>query len=385
MKIAKSYPAWVHNGDNLSRIQKAEAFAEAMRTPEGAKAYERYLAQNPSQVYGGSAPVAKSQPTPGDVHVNVPLTQISIAFLQSMEGFIAEQVFPNIPVAKQSDRYWTYPQGNFVRSAAQKRAPGTPSASTGYTVDSTSSYFCDPIAVNHPIPDQVRANADAAIVPDRDATELVTRDLAIKRERDWASRFFTTGIWTGSTTGGDITPASLWDLAGSTPFQDIEAQSESIKLKSGGTVRPNTMVLGTAVWRTLKHHPEFLARISGGATKDNPALVMQRLLAEVVGVERILVADAVHNPAAEGVPPTNAFVLGSKNALLCYSNPRPSLMSPSAGYIFSWTAYLAGPSGQTIRRFREDKIRCDIVEGEMAYDMKLVAAELGVFFSNVVA
>ncbi len=43
-------------------------------------------------------------PTAGDVHVNTPLTQISIAYLQSQTEFVAAQFAPVIPVSKQSDR-----------------------------------------------------------------------------------------------------------------------------------------------------------------------------------------------------------------------------------------------------------------------------------------
>ena len=46
------------------------------------------------------------QPTVSQVHVNRPLTNISVAFAQAATSFAAERVFPRIPVAKQSDRYF---------------------------------------------------------------------------------------------------------------------------------------------------------------------------------------------------------------------------------------------------------------------------------------
>ena len=55
-------------------------------------------------------------PTSGDVHVNRPLTNISIAYMQDPKGFVADQIFPNIPVLKQSDRYWRYDRGDFNRN-----------------------------------------------------------------------------------------------------------------------------------------------------------------------------------------------------------------------------------------------------------------------------
>ncbi|MFN9111239.1 MAG: hypothetical protein ACK5XN_14350, partial [Bacteroidota bacterium] len=76
-------------------------------------------------------------PTPGDVHVNAPLTNISIAFLQNAANFVATRVFPNIPVQKQSDRYYVYERGDFNRDEMQLRAPATASAGGGYTLDNT--------------------------------------------------------------------------------------------------------------------------------------------------------------------------------------------------------------------------------------------------------
>jgi hypothetical protein len=54
-------------------------------------------------------------PTPRDVHVNTPLTQISITYLQQQDQFVAAQICPVIPVEKQSDRYYVYNRGDFFR------------------------------------------------------------------------------------------------------------------------------------------------------------------------------------------------------------------------------------------------------------------------------
>jgi hypothetical protein len=381
--IKKSYAPWVRGAPGaLRQIMKAEQISEFMRTEKGVELYKAYLAQHPEQVYAGAAPsaIAKGQPTPSDVHVNQPLSMISIAFLQDLNEFIADKVFPNIPVQKQSDRYYFYPRGNWFRSQAKERAPATESAGSGYDIDSTPTYVAKPIALHKDVDDQLRSNADPMIDLDRDATEFVTRQLALKREKDWAARFFATGVWTGSTTGGDITPATLWSAPGSTPIEDIRAQKSSIKTKTG--FKPNTLVLGNKVWDVLQDHPEFTDRIK----YTERGIVGLDLIAAVLELDQVLVATAVENTAAEGLAESMSFVLDSKDALLCYSNPRPSLMTPSAGYIFSWAGYLgAGPAGQRMSRFRMQQLRADRVEGEMAYDMKVVAPEMGAFFNNAVA
>ena len=57
--------------------------------------------------------------------------------MQEAGNFVADQVFPNIPVSMQSDRYYTYDRGYFNRDEMQERAPGTESAGSGYEVDNT--------------------------------------------------------------------------------------------------------------------------------------------------------------------------------------------------------------------------------------------------------
>ena len=76
-------------------------------------------------------------PTARDIHVNAPLTNISIAFLQTADTFVASKVFPMVGVSKQSDRYYTYERGDFNRDEMEKRAPGTESAGGGYNIDNT--------------------------------------------------------------------------------------------------------------------------------------------------------------------------------------------------------------------------------------------------------
>jgi len=319
------------------------------------------------------------QPTPSDAHVNRPLTTVSVAFLQDQKEFIADRVFPNVPVTNQSDRYFLFEKGNWYRTEAKPRPPSTESAGSGFTIDSTPNYYANVQALHKDIDDQLRANQDAPLNLDAAATEFVTRGLVLRREKDWATKFFTTSVWTGSTTGGDITVGTQWDAAGSTPIEDIRAQLVSVKKKTG--FRPNKLVMGEEVWTILQDHPDFLERIK----YTQKGIVTKDLLASLLELDEVLVGGAIENTAEEGDTDALSFIFG-KNALVVYANPRPSLLMPSGGYTFSWTGYLgAAPTGQRILRFRMQHLRSDRIEGEMAYDQKLVAAECGAFFSAPVS
>lgn len=321
------------------------------------------------------------QPTQRNVHVNRPLTNISIAFMNSREDFIADRVFPVVPVSKQSDLYYIYDKAQWFRSDAQKRGPGQESAGSGYKV-STGQYFADVWALHKDVSDQERANTDEPLDADRDATEFVMEQMLLRREKEFVDGFFKTGIWTGSTTGSDITVAPLWDAANSDPIKDVRAQARAMKRKTGR--KPNTLVVSGAVDDALVDNDAVLDRISGGALPGNPAIVTPQLLAMAFGVERYIVAEAVENTAAEGQAMTGAEIYG-KHALLCYSEPNPGLRKPSAGYIMNWTGLLGGAAGVQMSRFRMEHLKSDRVEGEMAWDMKQISPELGVFFASVIS
>ena len=315
------------------------------------------------------------QPTSSDVHVNRPLTTISVAYLQDQDEFIADKVFPNVPVTKKSDSYFIYPKGQWFRTDAKKRAPATESAGSGYPIE-TGTYAADVQALHKDVDDQIRSNADQPINLDADASEFVTRGLLLRKEKDFAAKYFKTSLWTGHA---DYTPSPLWDGTNPTPIKNIRDIILAIKKVTG--IRPNKFVLSEDVWNVIQDSADFIDRIAYTERK----IVSVELLAAVLDIEKVLVAGAVENSANEGATPTMASLF-TKDCLLVYAAPRPSLMLPSGGYTFSWTGYLgASPQGLRMKRFRMEPIASDRVEGEMAYDQKVVATDLGCFFNNCIS
>lgn len=333
-----------------------------------------------------------SQPTARAVHVDQPLTNISIAYLQNASNFVAGQVFPNLPVSKQSDLYYVFDRGFFNRDEAKKRAPGTEAAKVGFEL-ATASYFADVWAVKHGIPDQIAANADAVLNLERAAAELVTHKLLIRKEKDWASNYFTTGIWgtevagvADSTAGPGTDEVVQWsDQTAGDPIANIRAAKTDIMESTG--FMPNTMVMSQRVLDALVDHPDIVDRIkySGGVGPSNPAVTTEQALAQLFGIPRILVMRGIENTAAEGDTNVHSFI-GGKNALLTYSAPTPGLMTPSAGYTFSWQGYQGQTNtfGMATKRRYRDELETTEVEGNIAMDHKLVASDLGYFFSNIV-
>lgn len=324
-------------------------------------------------------------PFQSDVHVSVPLTNMAIAYFQDARNFIADRVFPNIPVQKQADQYWIYNREDWNRDQMKERAPGTESAGGGYELE-RGTYFATVQAFHKDIDDQVRANADQLLNVDRDATNFVTMKAILRREVTFAQKFLIPGVWASGAIGVDASPAAgeflQWSDGNSTPIEDIRT-AKRIVLGITGFV-PNKLTLGVAVYDALLDHPDIVDRIKYGQTPGAPAMANEQILAQLFEVDEVLVSRVIVNNATTGAAENTSFIVGN-NALLTYSPPSPSIFAPSAGYTFSWTGYLgAAPQGFRIKRFRMEWLESDRVEIAMAYEQKVVGADLGYFFENAV-
>jgi hypothetical protein len=323
------------------------------------------------------------QPNINSVHIDAILTNISVAYLQNQDNFIADKVFPVIPVDKKSNKYFTYTKNDWFRDEAQRRAPGTESAGGGYNL-STGTYSCDVFAFHKDVDDQTLANADTPLNPLREATEFVTRRLMLRRELQWVSDFFATSVWGTDVTGVAGTPTAgqtkQWsDYTSSDPISDIENAKSGILSATG--MEGNTLVLGYDVFKSLKNHPDLVDRIKYTSSQT----ITTDMLAAMFDIPRVIVAKAVKATNNEGATEAYSFAHGKK-ALLCHVAPQPGLLTPSAGYSFSWTG-VSGGLGATIgtSQFRMESIKSDRVEAEMAFDNKVIGSDLGYFWDSIVA
>lgn len=323
-------------------------------------------------------------PTQADLHVNVPLTNVSIAYMQSADSYIADKVFPKVPVKKQSDLYWKYSKSDWRRTDVARRAPSTETPGVGWNV-TTDQYFAHVYGVHKDIDDQLRANADSNFMLDRDATEFVTNQLLLKRDLDWANTYFKSGVWDTDYSGDS--DFDKWDDAASDPIGQIAQYVVDFRRETG--FAPNIMVLGAEVMKALKQHPDIIDRIK----YTQRGIVTEDLIATLFGVNELYTSYAtvaagpqVPDAKAQDAAASYDFINNAKSALLLYAPSAPSLMTPSAGYTFTWNGYLGGNSeGIKLKRFRMEQIASDRIEAEMTYDMKVVAPDLGIYLGDVVA
>lgn len=308
------------------------------------------------------------------VHVDQPLTNVSVAYIQEQTDFIASMAFPEINVRHKSDTYRQWSKGSFMRDEAKERAGCT--ESVGGTRSSTQSpYKCKVYAFHEDVCWQDIANADDGVNPEQEASRNVTQKMLIKRERQFALDYFKAGVWTT-----DYAVTTPWDNAAGTPIKDLRSQIRLVKKSTG--FKPNRLVLDGDTFDALVDSADFLGRVNGGATVGQPAQVNQMLLANILGLDMVLVSEASYVTSKEGVSPEVGDSIMPNGALLLYAPDSPGMYTPSAGYTFNWAEYI-GDNGQEISRFDMDHLKATRVEGEIAFDQNQVAADLGVFFTGV--
>jgi hypothetical protein len=325
-----------------------------------------------------------ANPTASDVHVNRPLTNVMQSWaLRPRYAF--NRVFPIVPVPKQADAYFVWNREDIHRDEAKEMGPGARAPVTVARL-STDSYQCRVYGLAEQIADQVRANADAPLNLDLSATRRVADKIMLKMEKAWISSFFTTGVWTGATTGTDLVGGVDFTKFASpstgTPVSVIRAQVFHLS-KLGIDPMRMKLTLGPDVYRVFLDHQDFLDRYE----MVQPGILNEQLMAAVLGVGEVVVPMGVENPLAEGVAQTgnqNAFV-ASDNMLLSFAPEAASIDEASAGYTFAWSGLVgAANGGMRILRMRDDFHHADHIEGQAALDCKATAPELGVFFSDCI-
>lgn len=315
------------------------------------------------------------QPTSSQVHVDALATNVSVAYTNA--EYIADNLFPVLPVTKQSGIIAQINQSAWFRDAAALRSPATKSVGGGYTVDNTTKYFCDRFSYRHEVPDEVRDNADQPYDQDRLAVRFVTDKLMMAREVAFSTNLFTTSVW-----GSDQTIAVVWsNYSGSSPLTEIQGWRDTVQGSLGRD--PNAFVIGRAVWTQLKYHPDIVDMLKYTSPIKGP--IGPDVFASMIEVDRVHVGSSIYTTTLEGTAEASVSYsrVWGKNALLMYVPNSPSLETPAAGYTVVWQRVPG--AAQYIKRMRDEEREIDIFEANSYYQQKLLVSKAGTFCSSVVA
>lgn len=325
-------------------------------------------------------------PMPTKIHVDRPLTMLSVGYMADISGTLSDKVFPVVPVHKQSDIYFVYDKGDFNRANAAIRTPGAEPNFGDYDVGTATPYFCKNWEKSKIVPDEDYQNSDDPLSPDQDAMEFVTRAVALTKEVDWATKFFTTGVWTGTADKVGGVDFTAWDSPVSDPAADVTTWKRAIQEKTCG-YNPNVLSIGAPVMDKLKVHPGVRDAIKY-TQKGFAGDITPQLLAGYFGVEQVLVGEVAYVTSNKGAATTTVSQVYGKSLMLCYRTLRPSLRAVTGGATFAWdggTGLGKTSRGLAIQKWRSEERLGNAIRCMGYWDHKVVAADAGMYASSVVS
>ena len=313
------------------------------------------------------------------------LSNVAQAYFEE-PAYAHRRVFPICPVEFPSGHYYEFNKADLARDNVGKKPPHGTVAPAVFGI-SENSYSCEVYQVLIGM-DEIMTlpyeRTDAAINPRKIRARTIAEQFATHQEIDFAKKFFNAtawnNVWTGAAAADTANKKFLkFDNSNSDPVEFFDARMTDIRRT--GRRKANKLVLGIDTFNALKNNPHILERIKYSGTTQNPAIVNENVLAQVFGVDEVIALDATFNDAGYGAAEDMKFVCDSKGALLLYTPQTPKIDEPSAGYIFSWR--LADGSYIAVDEHEgAPATHTQILEGLIAYDMKITGNDLGIYLAD---
>lgn len=261
-------------------------------------------------------------PQIGDVHVNGPLTNFALQLRN--RAFIAEEVFPVIPVMKESDLYYTFTREE-LRDVDSRRAAGALAKEVEW-VPSTATYTAEEYAMRHLLPDRLVNNADAPVRPRMTTTAKLMKWIQLGQEKRVQA------LCQGTANSVATVAASpKWDGTSPTIEKDIDTAKDSVRNNCG--VEPNAIVLAENVKDVVKRDSTLrdLIRYVINVGAGNKELLMNGELPPVMFNLAIIIAGAVEDTSKLGQSSTIAKIWNDSVPVF-YRELAPSLDAVTWGY-----------------------------------------------------
>lgn len=319
------------------------------------------------------------------------LTNLSMAYFQDMSKYVAKKVFPIVPVQLSSSFYYEFDKGDLARNN-MKRKPQMGKVTPAQMGHTENSYQCHVDQIITGIDeisalDYNRSKAPTSIDPRKAKARFIAEQMNLALDVQFAENFFNKDVWSNTLTG------STTESAGSTFIKFDDANCDPIQLfddlklqiEEEGRRTPNKLSLGAKAFIALKNNPVILERVKFGGSTANPAKVTENVLAQLFGIDEVLVFYSTYNAAGVGEEDDMQFICNPNDALLSYTTSAPAIDEPSAGYIFAWDMLGNGQFMPTLQWPGENGTHTEFIEGLMAHDMKKTSDCLAIYLSDCVA
>jgi len=298
-----------------------------------------------------------------NIHIDVALSNLAQGYRNL--AFVADFVFPILPVKNESDKYYIFNREE-MREVDTHRAIGAESNEVEWDV-SDAAYLCEEYALSKLIADRTVNNADSPIRPKATTINKIMKWIQLGHEKRVMN------LVTGGGVSGSI-PTIKWDETSATIEDDIDTAKASISLNAG--VIANRLLMNDQVKDVFKKDSTIrnLIRYTIQGNGGQELLVNGELPPVVFGLKTV-VAGSAENTAKEGATDVVARIWPD-DVLVSFVEEAPDLQACTLGYTFMSQA------PQTIS-WRVDSRKGNKYEVSLVEDERLIATAAGYLLDNV--
>lgn len=308
-----------------------------------------------------------------DLHVNVPLSKVAMAYEPS--GIIADQIAPIVPVNKQSDSYTIFSIAEAFKVEEDKRSPKSEAQVITRSI-SSGTYFADNYALKDDIAYEDIQNADPGTLLTKRSERV--KYLKKKLYLNWEYRLAlqctsTSNIGSSSAVGSNWSDATDGN---SDPIGDILTAKDNIYYSTG--YNANKAIFSRRAWRYFREHANVISRLYGQQTTSKGRIVTPAQAAAMLELEKVFIGAAIFNTADEGQTAVMSDMWGT-DVLVYYTPNAPTANEPSFMYSFRWNKIMNMNAviHQMPRAYKEQ------VELGYYQDEKITGSTLGFLITDV--
>jgi len=305
-------------------------------------------------------------------------TEFDLAMNQA--GFIWNQVFPIIDVAKSSGQFGKIPIEQLLETRDTRRGPGG-NYSRGDWTFVPATFATEENGAEEPIDDReaeiYRDYFDAELMAALRARHAVMQNAEMR----CAAKVYDTSVWSGASLSTSL--SNEWDdFDNATPIADIAAAR--LKIWDGSGLWANALILNKKQFLNLRRCGEILEAIqSGGAGYSSvQGEVTAELVARVLDLDRLIIGGGAKNTANKGLAASISQIWSDEYAMLAVVANDADIRTPCIGRTFHFSADGSDPTG-FLETYRDETVRSDIARCRHDVDEVVLYPEAGHLLSNV--
>lgn len=288
----------------------------------------------------------------------------------SMPQFVATEVLPIFKTPRQAGKFTGITRETLLAQAAAGRVARSSYNRVDFGAED-KSYSCDEFGLEGLIDDRDRINYQNDFDHETVVLAHIARKLKLAMEVRVAALVFNTTTWTGSSLYTDRS-GTPWATVSTDVITHVLTAKE--KVRAGTGMEANALILGRGVFESLLSNTGIKNQFPGA-----PIVTLQMVknaLAQIFGLEKLIIGNAVKNTADEGQTASLSDVWGSTYAMVArVADQGAGLQDPCLGRSFLWTP--DSPEELVVETYREEQVRADVLRARHDVDEVIFNAEFG--------